>query len=65
MAVLWEQETEEEEVWSGLTDNYIRVFTKSSQRLENRLVEARITDWRNGDLWGELCIGKPLSALRL
>ncbi len=64
MAVLWEQKTEEE-VWSGLTDNYIRVFTKSSQRLENRLVEARITDWRNGDLWGELRTGKPLSALRL
>ena len=64
MAVLWEQETEEE-VWSGLTDNYIRVFTKSSQRLENRLVETSITDWRNGDLWGELCTGKPLSALRL
>ena len=64
MAVLWEQKTEEE-VWSGLTDNYIRVFTKSSQRLENRLVEARITDWRKGDLWGELCTGKPLSALRL
>ena len=64
MAVLWEQKTEEE-VWSGLTDNYIRVFTKSSQRLENRLVEARITDWRNGDLWGELCTGKPFSALRL
>jgi threonylcarbamoyladenosine tRNA methylthiotransferase MtaB len=64
MAVLWEQKAEEE-VWSGLTENYIRVFTKSSQRLENRLVEARITDWRNGGLWGELCTGMPFSALRL
>jgi len=64
MAVLWEQKTEEE-VWSGLTDNYIRVFTKSSHRLENRLVETRITGWRNGGLWGELRTGKPLSALRL
>jgi len=64
MAVLWEQETEEE-VWSGLTDNYIRVFTKSSQRLENKLLETRITGWRNGGLWGELCIGKPFSALCL
>lgn len=55
MAVLWEKETREG-VWSGLTDNYIRVFTKSSQKLKNRLVEARITGWHNGGLWGELLI---------
>lgn len=53
MAVLWEKETAEG-VWSGLTDNYIRVFTKSTQKLKNRLMEAKITGWRNGGLWGEL-----------
>ena len=53
MAVLWEKETGEGG-WSGLTDNYSRVFTKSDQSLENRLAEARITGWRNGGLWGEL-----------
>jgi threonylcarbamoyladenosine tRNA methylthiotransferase MtaB len=53
MAVLWEKEIGGG-VWSGLSDNYIRVFTKSNQELKNRLLEARIVGWHNHDLWGAL-----------
>ena len=53
IAVLWEKEIGGG-VWSGLSDNYIRVFTKSNQELKNRLLESRIVGWHNHDLWGEL-----------
>jgi len=46
MMVLWEKEVEYG-VWVGLTDNYIRVFTKSSEPLKNRLVEAELLDRHN------------------
>jgi threonylcarbamoyladenosine tRNA methylthiotransferase MtaB len=38
--VLWEKETCG--VWSGLTDNYIRVFTKSERDLTNKLVPVKL-----------------------
>ncbi len=38
--VLWEKETCG--VWSGLTDNYIRVFTKSDKDLTNKLVPVKL-----------------------
>jgi threonylcarbamoyladenosine tRNA methylthiotransferase MtaB len=38
--VLWEKETCG--VWSGLTDNYIRVFTKSDQDLTNKLMPVKL-----------------------
>jgi threonylcarbamoyladenosine tRNA methylthiotransferase MtaB len=38
--VLWEKETCG--VWSGLTDNYIRVFTKSDKDLTNQLVPVKL-----------------------
>jgi len=38
--VLWEKETCG--VWSGLTDNYIRVFTKSDEDLTNKLVPVKL-----------------------
>jgi threonylcarbamoyladenosine tRNA methylthiotransferase MtaB len=38
--VLWEKETCS--VWSGLTDNYIRVFTKSTRDLTNKLVPVKL-----------------------
>lgn len=39
--VLWEQQTCG--VWSGLTDNYIRVFTQSDRDLTNKLVPVKLT----------------------
>jgi len=38
--VLWEKETCG--VWSGLTDNYIRVFTKSDKDLTNKLMPVKL-----------------------
>ncbi len=46
--VLWER-TATGAVWSGLTDNYLRVRTASVQSLSNRITNARLThlegDW--------------------
>jgi threonylcarbamoyladenosine tRNA methylthiotransferase MtaB len=40
VTVLWEKESGG--VWSGLTDNYIRVFTKSDQDLTNQLLPVKL-----------------------
>ncbi len=42
MMVLWEKETCG--VWSGLTDNYIRVFTKSDKDLTNKLLPVKLAE---------------------
>jgi len=44
MPVLWEQETDKN-LWTGLTDNYIRVFTRSDQNLRNRLEEVQLSPY--------------------
>jgi threonylcarbamoyladenosine tRNA methylthiotransferase MtaB len=50
VAVLWEKQTGS--VWSSLTDNYIRVYTKSSDDLTNKLLPVKLTDiWKDG-VWG-------------
>jgi len=49
--VLWEQSVGG--IWSGLTDNYIKVYTKSSEDLTNGLQPVRLTElWEDG-VWGE------------
>jgi threonylcarbamoyladenosine tRNA methylthiotransferase MtaB len=40
MPVLWEKQTDG--VWSGLTDNYIRVYNKSSEDLTNKLLPVKL-----------------------
>jgi threonylcarbamoyladenosine tRNA methylthiotransferase MtaB len=42
MLVLWEKETCG--VWSGLTDNYIRVYTKSDQDLTNQILPIKLVE---------------------
>jgi threonylcarbamoyladenosine tRNA methylthiotransferase MtaB len=42
LLVLWEKETRN--VWSGLTDNYIRVYTKSDQDLTNRILPVKLVE---------------------
>jgi len=42
MLVLWEKETDG--VWSGLTDNYIRAYTRSDKDLTNQLLPVRLVD---------------------
>jgi threonylcarbamoyladenosine tRNA methylthiotransferase MtaB len=53
MEVLWEREVEAG-TWSGLTDNYIRVFTRSKEPLTNRLLPAQLSAMNPRGLWGEV-----------
>ena len=41
MDVLWEKQTDDGD-WSGITGNYIRVFTKSDKNLSNKLLSAEV-----------------------
>jgi len=54
--VLWESARPEEEglVWSGLTDNYLRVYTGNTGRLANTLSAARLVALTRNGLQGEL-----------
>jgi threonylcarbamoyladenosine tRNA methylthiotransferase MtaB len=50
MLVLWEKQTDG--VWSGLTDNYIRVYTKSNKDLTNQLLPAKLVERGKDGVWG-------------
>ncbi len=52
MPVLWEREIEQG-IWSGLTDNYLRIFAKSQGNLTNQLLPVRLVAQNKG-LWGEI-----------
>ncbi len=41
MPVLWEQQSGNG-IWSGLTDNYIRVYTRSDEDLSNKLLPVKV-----------------------
>jgi threonylcarbamoyladenosine tRNA methylthiotransferase MtaB len=45
LPVLWEQQRRNG-IWSGLTDNYIRVFTRSEENLANKLMPIKLTGTR-------------------
>ena len=51
MPVLWEKRSGDG-VWSGLTDNYIKVYTKSTQDLSNKLLPVRLVEVRGDGVWG-------------
>jgi len=54
MAVLWENEvTPGSGVYSGLTDNYIRVFARSQKPVVNQIVPVRLVKMYEDGLWGE------------
>jgi len=48
--VLWEQQ--DGEVWSGLSENYLRVHTRSLQNLSNTITQTTITSYDARGLWG-------------
>jgi len=48
MAVLWEKQTGG--VWTGLTDNYIRVYAKSEEDLTNKLLPVRLMEILPGEI---------------
>ena len=55
MTVLWEQEVAQGGgVYSGLSHNYIRVFTQSGEALTNQFRSVRLVRLHNQGLWGEV-----------
>ena len=52
MEVLWEQKAGG--VWSGLTGNYIRVYTKSRGNLANQLTDVKLERVYRDGVWGEV-----------
>ncbi len=55
MPVLWEKETSlGSGIHSGLTDNYIRIFTQSQETLTNTIRSTKLVRFHNQGMWGEL-----------
>jgi len=54
MPVLWEQQSDG--IWSGLTDNYIKVYTRSDEDLTNKLLPVKLVEVSGDGVWGELAI---------
>jgi threonylcarbamoyladenosine tRNA methylthiotransferase MtaB len=52
LEVLWEQEANG--VWSGLTGNYIKVYTRTGQDLANRLLPVKVARIYRDGVWGEI-----------
>ena len=50
MPVLWEKQIDG--TWSGLTDNYIRVYTRSDKGLTNKLLPVKLAEVRGSGMWG-------------
>jgi threonylcarbamoyladenosine tRNA methylthiotransferase MtaB len=53
MPVLWEQRSKGG-IWSGLTDNYIRVYTKSDDDVANKLLPVKLVRLYKDGVWGEV-----------
>ncbi len=55
MQVLWEKETSRGSgIYSGLANNYIRVFAHNEKSLDNEITPVRLVGLRNHEMWGEL-----------
>ena len=53
--VLWEQETiSGSGIYSGLTSNYIRVYTQSQKSLINQITPVKLTGFYQQGMWGEI-----------
>ena len=50
--VLWEQQSGG--TWSGLTGNYIKVYTGSGDDLTNRLLSLKLVKIYKDGVWGEV-----------
>ena len=60
MPVLWEQETNPGSgIYSGLTSNYIRVFTGSEKSLNNEIAPVKLVETHNQGIWGEMVDENP------
>ena len=56
--VLWE--SAQSGVWSGYTNNYIRVFTRTRNELTNILSNVELTKPYKEGMWAELTENKEL-----
>ncbi len=55
ISVLWEKEINPGRgIYSGLTGNYIRVFTQSQEPLTNKIAAVKLMGFCNRGMWGEL-----------
>lgn len=52
--VLYEEQTNESGIWSGYTDNYIRVTTRSRNNLSNQIVKTHLTECVEDGVRGEI-----------
>jgi hypothetical protein len=64
MDVLWETTSSAEEntkpVWSGLTDNYARIYAASKRPLANEITQARLVRLTKGGIWATLPQNAPV-----
>ncbi len=51
MLVLWEKQSDG--IWSGHTDNYIKVYTRSNDDLTNKLLPLKLVEVYGDGVWGE------------
>ncbi len=51
MLVLWEKRSPEG-IWSGLTPNYIKVYTENDKDLTNEIVPVKLVEIRDDGVWG-------------
>ncbi len=51
--VLFEKKNREG-YFSGYTSNYLRVYVPSKEELKNKIRKVKLTDWREGKLYGEI-----------
>ena len=51
MPVLWEKRSDG--TWSGHSDNYLKVYTKSNDDLTNKLLPVKLTKVIDDGVWGE------------
>jgi threonylcarbamoyladenosine tRNA methylthiotransferase MtaB len=50
LPVLWEKQAGG--VWSGLTDNYIKVYTRSNEELSNKMMPVKLVEIYGDGVWG-------------
>jgi len=60
MPVLWEKEISPgSSIYSGLTSNYIRVFTGSEKSLNNEITPVKLVKFHTQGIWGEVIDENP------
>ena len=60
LPVLWEKESSPGNgIYSGLTGNYIRVSAHSEKLLNNKITPAKLVEFHNQGMWGEIVNENP------